>query len=117
MRRYRVIFRNDSMLVVAIHAQILQPIEIQPIEMTEVALRSRHVAAASSSDLCSQVAALLVLYADMKDKGRRHFCVEGIESIPKHPKRENVTLDLHPTRVTSKRQKLQDKIEVYFCHM
>ena len=28
------------------------------IEMTEVALRSRQVAAASSSDLCSQVAAL-----------------------------------------------------------
>ena len=55
--------------------------------------------------------ACLVLYADMKDKGRRHFCVEGIESIPKHPKRENVTLDLHPTRVTSKRQKLQDKIK------
>ena len=35
--------------------------EIQAIEMTEVALRilrSRQVAAASSSDLCSQVAAL-----------------------------------------------------------
>ena len=53
----------------------------------------------------------MVLYADMKDKGRRYFCVEGIESISKHPKRENVTLDLHPTRVTSKRQKLQDKIK------
>ena len=32
--------------------------EIQAIEMTEVALRSRQVAAASGSDLCSQVAAL-----------------------------------------------------------
>ena len=47
----------------------------------------------------------------MKDKGRRHLCVEGIESIPKHPKREKVTLDLHPTRVLAKRQKLQDKIK------
>ena len=49
----------------------------------------------------------------MKDKGglRRHLCVEGIESIPKHPKREKVTLDLHPTRLSSKRQKLQDKIK------
>ena len=46
------------MLVVAIHMQILQPIEIQPIEMAEVALRSRQVAAASGSDLCSKVAAL-----------------------------------------------------------
>ena len=27
-----------------------------------------------------------------------HFCVEGIDSIPKHPKREKVTLDLQPTR-------------------
>jgi hypothetical protein len=44
------------MLFVAIHEQIL--IEIQPIEMAEVALRSRQVAAASGSDLCSQVAAL-----------------------------------------------------------
>ena len=54
----RVIFKNDSMLFVAIHEQISQPIEIQPIEMAEVALRSRQVAAASGSDLCSQVAAL-----------------------------------------------------------
>ena len=52
--------------------------------------------------------ACLVLFAVMTDKGRRHFCVEGIESIPKHPKREKVTLDLQPTRLSSKRQKLQD---------
>ena len=32
--------------------------EIQAIEMTEVALRSRHVVAASGSDLCNQVAPL-----------------------------------------------------------
>ena len=32
--------------------------EIQAIEMTEVALRSRQVAAASGNDLCSQVAPL-----------------------------------------------------------
>ena len=50
----------------------------------------------------------MVLFADMKDTDRRHFCVEGIESIPKHPKREKVTLDLQPTRLSSKRQKLQD---------
>ena len=49
---------NGFMLFVAIHEQILQPIEIQPIEMAEVALRSRQVAADSSSDLCSQVAPL-----------------------------------------------------------
>ena len=58
----RVVFKNDSttrgMLFVAIHEQILQPIEIQPIEMAEVVLRSRQVAAASSNDLCSQVAPL-----------------------------------------------------------
>ena len=53
----------------------------------------------------------MVLFADMKDKGRRQFCVEAIASIPKHPKREKVTLDLHPTRLSSKRQKLQDKIK------
>ena len=52
------------------------------------------------------------LFADMKDKGRRHVCVEGIESIPtKRPKREKVTLDLTPTRSSAKRQKLQDKIK------
>ena len=49
---------NGFMLFVAIHEQILQPIEIQPIEMAEVALRSRQVAAASGSGLCSQVASL-----------------------------------------------------------
>ena len=47
----------------------------------------------------------------MKDRGRRHLCAEGIESIPKHPKREKVTLDLYPTRLSSKRQKLQDKVK------
>ena len=36
----RVIFKKDSMLFVAIHKQIFQPIEIQPIEMAEVAMRS-----------------------------------------------------------------------------
>ena len=51
-------FNHDNELFVAIHEQILQPIEIQPIEMAEVALRSRQVAAASGSDLCSQVASL-----------------------------------------------------------
>ena len=56
----RVIFKNDSMLFVAIHhtRADFATIEIQPIEMAEVALRSRQVAAASGSDLCSQVAAL-----------------------------------------------------------
>ena len=49
----RVIFKNDSMLFVAIPEQISQPIEIQPIEMVEVALRSRQVAAASGS-VCPQ---------------------------------------------------------------
>ena len=39
----------------------------------------------------------LVLFADMKNKGRRLFCVEGIESIPKHPKKEKGTLDLKPS--------------------
>ena len=34
IRRYRVIFKNIFMLFVAIHEQILQPIEIHPIEMT-----------------------------------------------------------------------------------
>ena len=52
----------------------------------------------------------LVWFDDMKNRGRRYFCVEGIKSIPKHPKRDNVTLDLHPTRVTSKGQKHHDKI-------
>ena len=55
--------------------------------------------------------ACFVLFADMKEKGRRHFCVEGIESIPKHPKREKVILDLQPTRLASKRQKLQEKVK------
>ena len=53
----------------------------------------------------------LVLFVDMRDKGRRYFFVEGIESIPKHPKREKVILDLQPTRLSSKRRKLQDKIK------
>ena len=49
---------NGFMLFVAIHEQILQPLEIRPIKMAEVALRSRQVAAASGSELCSQVASL-----------------------------------------------------------
>ena len=51
------------------------------------------------------------MFADMENKGRRHFCVEGIESIPKHPKRVKITLDLKPTRVSSKRQKFLDNIK------
>ena len=53
----------------------------------------------------------MVLFADMKNKGRRHFCVEGIESTSKHPKRETVTLDLQPTRLSYKRQTLLDSIK------
>ena len=51
------------------------------------------------------------MFADMKNKGRRHFCVEGIESIPKHPKRVKITLDLKPTSVFSKRQRLLNNIK------
>ena len=51
-------FNHDDELFVAIYEQILQPIEIQLKEMAEVALRSRQVAAALGSNLCSQVASL-----------------------------------------------------------
>ena len=51
-------FNHGNELFVAIHEQILQPIEIQPIEMAEVALRSRQVAVASGSELYSPVASL-----------------------------------------------------------
>ena len=55
--------------------------------------------------------ACLVLFAEMENKGKRHFCVEGIESIPEAPKKEKVTMDLQPIRMSNKRQKLQNKVK------
>ena len=37
--------------------------------------------------------------------------IEGIESIPEAPKKEKVTMDLHPIRMSNKRQKLQNKVK------
>ena len=53
----------------------------------------------------------MVLFAEMENKGKRHFCVEGIESIPEAPKKEKVTMDLQPIRMSNKRQKLQNKVK------
>ena len=48
----------------------------------------------------------------MENKGSRHFCVEGIESIPKSSNDEvKETCVLKPQRASAKRQKLTDKIE------
>ena len=55
--------------------------------------------------------ACLVLYDDMENKGSRHFCVEGIESIPKAPKKAKVNMDLQPSRMSAKRQKLQNNVK------
>ena len=55
--------------------------------------------------------ACLVLFAEMENNGKRHFCVEGIESIPQGPTREKVTMDLQPVRLSAKRQKLQNKVK------
>ena len=53
----------------------------------------------------------MVLFAEMENNGKRHFCVEGIESIPEAPKKVKVSMDLQPIRMSAKRQKLQDKVK------
>ena len=48
----------------------------------------------------------------MKDGGKRHFCLEGIESIPKHKHaRVDEPMEMKPLRLSSKRQKVMDKIQ------
>ena len=53
----------------------------------------------------------MVLFAEMENNGKRHFCVEGVESIPEAPKKVKVTMDLQPIRMSNKRQKLQNKVK------
>ena len=53
----------------------------------------------------------MVMFNDMKNKGKRHFCIEGIESIPQSTNsRDDVSMELQPERKSAKRQKRNDKI-------
>ena len=53
----------------------------------------------------------LVPFSDVEGGGKRHFCLEGIESIPKHKHaRADEPMELKPQRFSTKRQKMMDKI-------
>lgn len=55
--------------------------------------------------------ACMVMFKDMKNNGKRHFCIEGMESIPENAKpRDEVSRELQPERKSAKRQKRNDKI-------
>ena len=53
----------------------------------------------------------MVSFSDIEGGGKRHFCLEGIESIPKHKHARVVEpMELKPQRFSTKRQQMMDKM-------